>query len=176
MKKLSRFVKLGFGLILVSVIAYGIAKGASSTALQWNQNADPSVTGYNLYYGGATRSYTNVLSVGDTNTATVDGLTEGKTYFFAVTAYNVEGDESDFSDETTYLVPGFLVITPGTNPGDPVRVQFPVAPAHWYELQVSGDLQSWTTVWQTLGVANNWVEFDAPTGATGAQFYRLVLH
>jgi predicted RNA-binding protein with TRAM domain len=176
MNKFSWFAKFGFGVVLVSLTAYGIAKGASSAALQWNPNTDPSVTGYNLYYGGATRAYTNMLPVGDTTSATVEGLVEGKTYFFAVTAYDFNGDESDYSAETVYIVPGFLVITPGTNPGDPIRVQFPVAPAHWYELQVSGDLRSWTTVWQTLGVANTWVEFDAPSATTGAQFYRLVLH
>ena len=176
MIKISRLVKYGFGVVLVCLSAYGIAKGAASASLQWNPNTDPSVTGYNLYFGGASRTYTNMASVGNTTSATVDGLIEGKTYFFAVTAYDVDGDESDYSDETVYIVPGFLAITPGTNPGDPIRVQFPVAPAHWYELQVSGDLRSWTTVWQTLGVSNNWVEFDAPVSTSGAQFYRLVLH
>jgi hypothetical protein len=171
-----RFAKFGFGVVLVGLSAYGIAKGASSASLQWNSNPDPSVTGYNVYYGGATRAYTNMLSVGNTTNAEVGGLIEGRTYFFAVTAYDSFGNESDYSAETAYLVPGFLVLTPGTHPGDPIRVQFPVAPAHWYELQVSGDLRSWTTVWQTLGVSNNWVEFDAPVATTGAQFYRLVLH
>jgi Fibronectin type III domain len=176
MNKFSRFSKIGFGVVLVCVAAYGIAKGASSALIQWNQNTDPSVTGYNVYYGGSTHAYTNVVSVGNTTNAMVGGLMEGQTYFFAVTAHDDLGDESDYSTETTYLVPGFLVLTPGTNPGDPIRVQFPVAPAHWYELQASGDLRSWVTVWQTLGVANNWVEFDAPVATTGAQFYRLVLH
>ena len=176
MNKFCRFAKIGFGVGLVCLTAYGIAKGASSASIEWNPNTDPAVTGYNVYYGGATRAYTNVVSVGTSTNATVGGLLEGKTYFFAVTAHDDIGDESDYSAETIYLVPGFLVITPGTNPGDPIRVQFPVAPAHWYELQVSGDLRSWTTVWQTLGVANNWVEFDAPVATTGAQFYRLILH
>lgn len=176
MNKFSWLAKIGFGVVLVCLTAYGIAKGASSAALQWTPNMDPAISGYNLYYGGATRAYTNMLSVGDATNATVDGLMEGKTYFFAVTAYDNTGEESDYSAETVYVVPGFLVITPGVNPGDPIRVQFPVAPAHWYELQVSSDLQTWTTVWQTLGVANNWVEFDAQPTSASAQFYRLVLH
>jgi hypothetical protein len=176
MKHMSRSAKFGFGIVVAGLTAYGIAKGASSASLQWNPNPDPAVTGYNVYYGGMTRTYTNRLSLGNVTNATVGGLMEGRTYFFAVTASDVLGNESDFSDETTYIVPGFLVLTPGTRPGDPIRVQFPVAPAHWYELQVSGDLRSWTTVWQTMGVSNTWVEFDAPVATTGAQFYRLVLH
>jgi predicted RNA-binding protein with TRAM domain len=178
MKKISSLEKFGIvcGVILVFVMVCSIARGISNAEIQWNQNSDPTVAGYNLYYGGASRAYTNMTTVGNTNTTTVGGLLEGKTYFFAVTAYDGDGFESTFSDETIYVVPGFLVLTPGTNPGDPVRLQFPVAPAHWYELQVSGDLRSWTTIWQTVGVSNNWVEFDAPVAATGAQFYRLVLH
>jgi hypothetical protein len=176
MKKICRFGKFGFGVVLICLIACGIAKGVSNASLQWNGSPDPAVSGYNLYYGGASRAYTNIVPVGNATNATVGGLVEGKTYFFAVTAYDAYGGESDYSDETAYIVPGFLAMTPGTHPGDPVRLQFPVAPAHWYELQVSGDLHSWTTIWQTLGVANNWVEFDAPVGTTGAQFYRLVLH
>ena len=145
-------------------------------SLQWNPNTDSSVAGYNLYYGGASRSYTNSLSVGNTTNAMVSGLVEGKTYFFAVTAYDTQGYESDYSDETVYLVPGYLTMTPGANPGDPMRIQFPVRSGHWYELQMSSNLVSWSTVWQVTGTANNWVEFDAPASGAGSQFYRLVLH
>jgi len=92
-----RFVKYGFGVVLAGVSAYGIAKGASSASLQWNSNPDPLVTGYNVYYGGATHAYTNMLSVGNTTNAEVGGLMEGRTYFFAVTAYDSFGNESDYS-------------------------------------------------------------------------------
>ena len=153
-----------------------MSKGVSSADLAWNPNPDPSVAGYNVYYGGASRSYTNVLSVGNTTNATVTGLLEGKNYYFAVTAYDASGNESDYSAETTYIVPGWLLLTPGATAGSPLRVQFPVAPAHSYELQVSSDLTSWTTVWLTVGVTNTWVEYDAPILATGSQFYRVILH
>jgi predicted RNA-binding protein with TRAM domain len=170
------FEKFGLVVVVASLFACGIAKAASGVSLQWNPNADPSVVGYKLYYGGASRSYTNVINLGNVTNAAVSGLTEGKTYFFAVTAYDEAGDESYYSDETIYVVPGFLVMTPGASPGAPVRIQFPVAPNHWYELQASTDLRSWTTIWQVAGIANNWVEYDASPINGGQQFFRLILH
>lgn len=173
-----RFKKFGFGVIvlLTLISVCRVSKGVSSADLAWNSNPDPSVAGYNIYYGGASRTYTNVLSVGNTTNATVSGLLEGQNYYFAVTAYDAAGNESDYSAETTYIVPGWLTLTPGAAATDPLRVQFPVAPGHSYELQVSTDLMSWTTVWLTVGVSNAWVEYDAPILGTGSQFYRVILH
>ena len=173
-----RFQKFGFSFVVVLALVFAcrISKGVSSADLLWNANPDPSVVGYNLYYGGASRTYTNMVSVGNTTNATVGGLLEGKTYYFAVTAYDIDGNESDYSAEATYVVPGWLVMTPGATAIDPLRIRFPVAPAHWYELQVSTDLKSWTTVWQTVGLTNTWIEYDAPVAGIGSQFYRVVLH
>lgn len=176
MNSVSRFEKLGLLTVLAFFFACGVAKSASTVSIDWTPNTDPSVIGYNVYYGGASRTYTNVLDAGNTNNTNVGGLVEGQTYFFAVTAYDAFGDESDFSDETVFLVPGYLKVVPGANPGDPTTIQFPVAQNHWYELQESTDLRSWTTIWQVTGVINTWVQFSAPASGTGTQFYRVVLH
>jgi hypothetical protein len=175
MKKISWF-EFGLVVVVAWLSACGLAKGVSSVSLQWNPNTDPSVVGYNLYYGGVSRGYTNVMDLGNATNAIVDELTEGKTYFFAITAYDAYGDESDYSDETVYIVPGFLVLTFGAIPGGSVRTQFPVASGHWYELQSSPNLQSWTTIQKVLGNTNNWVEYDPPATNKGPQFFRLILH
>src|SRR6185437_9011938 len=167
--------KLNLVALVAGLFACGVAKGDSTVSVQWTPNSDPSVIGYNVYYGGASRVYTNMLVAGNTN-ATVSGLVAGKTYFFAVTAFDAFGDESDFSDVSIFLVPGFLTVMPGAKPGDPTRIEFPVAQNHWYELQASSDLISWTTIWQVTGVVNTWVQFDAPVSGSGSQFYRVVLH
>ncbi|HWD92919.1 MAG TPA: fibronectin type III domain-containing protein [Verrucomicrobiae bacterium] len=176
MKKISWF-EFGLVVVVAWLSACGIAKCDSSVSLQWNANADPSVVGYNLYYGGATRDYTNAIDLGPATNTLVGGLTEGKTYFFAVTAYDAYGDESDYSEETIYIVPGYLVLTPGASPGAGVRIQFPVASGHWYEIQESPDLQSWTTIQKVLGsMTNGWVEYDPSPTNQGPQFFRLILH
>jgi hypothetical protein len=73
-----------------------------SVTLVWNPSSDPNVTGYNIYHGPASRVYTNRVDVGGATNATVDGLDLGATYFFAATAYNLLGMESDYSSEVSY--------------------------------------------------------------------------
>ncbi len=75
--------------------------------LAWNPSVSPDVVGYNIYYGVACGVYNNKISVvGSTSTnATVTGLVQGTTYYFAATAVDALGVESPFSNETTYSVP-----------------------------------------------------------------------
>jgi hypothetical protein len=76
-----------------------------SAELAWDPSPDTSVVGYNVYYGVASRTYTNVVTVGSVTNMSVHGLVEGTTYYFAVTAYNILGVESDYSAEVSYQVP-----------------------------------------------------------------------
>ena len=151
-------------------------KAASDVTLVWSPNTDPSVAGYNVYYGAASQAYTNVIAAGISAQANIGGLVEGKTYYFAVTAFDAYGDESDYSAETVYIVPGFLTMTRGTDANDTLHVRFPVAASHWYELQVSEDLRTWSTAWQVVGTSNTWVQFDAVATDLKPQFFRVVLH
>jgi hypothetical protein len=172
---LQKFV-LGIIVVLVCLLTSTLAKAVSSVSLQWMPNPDPSVVGYNVYYGGASHDYTFVYSAENSTNAVIDGLVEGQTYYFAVTAYDEFGDESDYSDETVYIVPGYLTMTPGSNPGDPFQIQFPVAPEHTYELQASWNLTDWKTIWEVAGESNTWVEYDVPVTDAAAQFFRVILH
>jgi hypothetical protein len=75
---------------------------ALNVTLGWDLSPDPTAAGYNVYYGAAPRAYTNLVSVGNTNYATISNLVSGTTYYFAATTYNVAGLESDFSTEVSY--------------------------------------------------------------------------
>lgn len=79
------------------------AHAASSVTLAWDPSVSPNVTGYNLYYGAISRTYTNVVSAGSATSATVSGLAPNTIYYFAVTAFDSNGIESDFSIETNYF-------------------------------------------------------------------------
>ena len=68
------------------------------------------MVGYRVYYGVASRTYTNMVDVGAATNVTISGLVEGKTYYFAATAYNILGLESDYSDEVVYTIPGGAVV------------------------------------------------------------------
>ena len=43
------------------------AFAAGSVTLAWNPSTDPIVVGFNIYYGGASVTYTNEFSVGMRN-------------------------------------------------------------------------------------------------------------
>ncbi|MDW8308642.1 MAG: fibronectin type III domain-containing protein, partial [Verrucomicrobiales bacterium] len=90
------------------------ALGAASVTLTWNPSPDPNVIGYRIYYGVASRVYTNVVDVGNVTTATISNLVEGVTYYFAATAYNILGMESDFSEEVAFTIPNPYVNYPPT--------------------------------------------------------------
>ena len=81
------------------------AFATGSVTLAWIPSADPSVVGYNLYYGGASGVYTNTIQAANTTNAVVSGLVDGATYYFAATAYDSTGLESPFSNEASYVVP-----------------------------------------------------------------------
>jgi len=82
-----------------------VAQAEQSVSLAWDANAETNIVGYRLYYGTTSQSLTNTVDAGTELTATVTGLREGVTYYFAVTARNSDGLESDFSDQVSYLVP-----------------------------------------------------------------------
>ena len=90
------------------------AQLAPPTASVTLASPSPEVTGYRIYYGVASRSYTNTVTVGNQFTCTVSNLLPGVTYYFAATAYDGSGLESDFSNEVSYLVPSTLIKGPPT--------------------------------------------------------------
>ncbi len=80
------------------------AGAQSSVTLAWNASAASNLAGYKVYYGQGSGDYGAYVQTG-TTTATVPGLIAGRTYYFAVTAYDTSGLESDYSSEISYAVP-----------------------------------------------------------------------
>ena len=81
------------------------AFATGSVTLAWNASTNSSVVGYNVYYGGASGAYTNEICAGNATNATISGLVQGTTYYFAATSYAASGMESPFSSEVSYPVP-----------------------------------------------------------------------
>jgi hypothetical protein len=84
------------------IVCGGLVEGkAASVRLAWNANTESDLAGYRIYYGVSSREYTNRVEVGNVTTTTVSNLPSGATYYFAATAYNTAGLESDFSNEAS---------------------------------------------------------------------------
>jgi len=90
-------------MLVLLATTFASAAQAQSVTLAWDPVS--GVAGYKVYQGGATRVYTNSADAGAATQETVSTLTVGKTYYFAVTAYNSSGVESDDSSEISYTVP-----------------------------------------------------------------------
>ncbi len=102
--------------MILLVAAFG--SYARSVTIAWNPVN--GVAGYRLYQGGTSRVYANFTDVGSTTQMTVSGLAAGKTYYFAATAYNSMGIESDYSSEISYTTaaasgPPVITLTSPTN-------------------------------------------------------------
>ena len=111
------------GLIYAGLTA--LAQAAPSVTLAWDPTPDASVVGYALYYGGASRQYTNSVNTGLATSNTVVGLQVGVTYYFAATARATNGLESDFSNEVSYRPNSGTNTAPLPNTGPDQTITLP---------------------------------------------------
>lgn len=147
------------------------ALSSQNVTLAWNLVTNTDIVGYEIYYGPACRTYTNKITLtGNVTNATITGLGEGATYYFAATALSHAGLESDFSGEVVYQVPtttATLQVLPG--------------PAGQFNFSVSGRsggqyvVQSSTNLIDWVSVQTNTAPFtftDTNTGRWPQCFYR----
>jgi len=66
--------------------------------ISWEPNTEPDIAGYRIYYGTAPGNYSTKIDVGNKTTALLN-LKDQLGYYFAVTAYNSSGVESNYSAE-----------------------------------------------------------------------------
>jgi hypothetical protein len=86
------------------------ALAVQSVTLQWTPSADTNVAGYRIYYGTASHVYTASNTVGNVTTASIGGLADATTYFFAATTMDAVGDESGFSNEASFTTAAAVII------------------------------------------------------------------
>lgn len=160
------------------------------------------IAGYRLYYGSGTtynwspsiysitnpcvpaiingsnwfRAYTNMIDVGTNLTGMITNILTGNTYYFAATAYDKAGLESDYSSEVMlYTVP-----RPPTNTvlsiqvisNNTVAITGKTYPSYAYTLLYSSNLYTWNTlIYTNADNYGNIVYFDSTTNRS--RFYRL---
>jgi len=101
----------GAGCTSSTAVANATAPSATgpSATLTWDAVCDPRVAGYRVYYGTGSRDYVQAkgdgINAGNSTIYVVTGLDSGRTYYFAITAYDAWGNESDFSNEGSKSIP-----------------------------------------------------------------------
>lgn len=111
-------------LTVIAIIHFSSpASLAAEVAFSWLPNTESNLAGYKIHFGVTSGSYmyerdVNLPTVIDGRIqASIDGLSEGTTYYFAATAYDASGVESDYSTEIVYSVPTTNPIEDSDNDG-----------------------------------------------------------
>jgi len=73
--------------------------------LEWNANNEEDILGYKVYYGTSSGNYGEPDDVGNVTEYELSGLTEGVTYYVAITAYDTSYNESQKSVEESGIPP-----------------------------------------------------------------------
>ena len=63
-----------------------------SLTVAWDSSASPGVTGYRILYGTSPGNLDQSIDLGNVQTVTLPGLTQGQTYHLTVIAYSVDGN------------------------------------------------------------------------------------
>lgn len=102
MKKILAFI------LFICLFTQSLAN-AADLSFTWTPNSEAGLAGYKIYYGSASREYTGFVDVH------IPPTTDGKVLatvpipwgnkFFAATAYDLSGQESDYSNEVSTPVP-----------------------------------------------------------------------
>lgn len=90
-------------IILVVAFFFGFvfsprAVYSAQVTLEWKASSG-NVAGYNVYQGTASKDYDVTLDIGNWTSVTIADLEEAEAYYFAVTAYDYEDNESGYSNE-----------------------------------------------------------------------------
>ena len=103
-------VRPAFGshLVLAFVVLFSVFAVSTSAAysaqvtVEWDAVLTSDLGGYKVHYGTFSEIYDVTVDVGNWTSCTLDSLEEDETYYFAVTAYDIYGEESDFSKEKVW--------------------------------------------------------------------------
>lgn len=122
-------IALWLVVLYYALLALTSCRGA---VLEWDPNPESNLAGYRVYFGETSRGYTEVVDVGNTVMHFVPNEKPG---FLAVTAYDTDGLESDFSEEVFWQGRWPRPAMLWRLPAYPVRVEWSVDLVVWFPLE-----------------------------------------
>ena len=115
---------LGLAVLLTAVLAAaglgtGSAAQAAQATLSWTASSSyvgggslSGPIGYKIHQGTASGNYSQTIDAGAQTSYTANNLSDGATYYFAVSAYDSLGNESALSAEVNKSVPAATAASP----------------------------------------------------------------
>ena len=97
-------LRRALGVLAFAAVLWPEVSFAANLTLAWDPPTDGVTTGYMIYVGTASQSYTQEINVGFVTSYVVTGLSAGVTYYFAVRAYDTSGALSAASNEVSGMV------------------------------------------------------------------------
>lgn len=97
-----RIFILSFLALSVIFSLFAARAHAAQVTLAWDPNTELDLAGYKIYYGFETGNYSYSIDVGDITNYTISGLEENRTIYLAATAYDVNGNESECSEQVVF--------------------------------------------------------------------------
>ncbi len=82
-----------------------VINGDNVAELDWNQNTESDLAGYNVYYSDSYNGTYTLLGSTENNYYVDNGASNGVKSYYAVTAYDYDGNESDLSYDLAYSTP-----------------------------------------------------------------------
>lgn len=84
--------------------------------IEWDANYDSDLAGYILYKGKSENSFTDSIDLGNTTSYLDTNVLYDTTYYYAVVAYDVDGNNSVFSD--------IIEVRPTERPATPTSISY----------------------------------------------------
>lgn len=82
-----------------------VQKNAADLRVSWTESPSYQVAGYKVYSGPGSGAWTDITDCGLRTSLLVTNATPGQVLYFAVTAYDAAGVESESSNVVSYTVP-----------------------------------------------------------------------
>src|SRR5687768_1670909 len=100
-------------ILYISILHLVMTVQAAQVELMWDQSPS-QVAGYVIYYGTLSKGnaqhpddftyeFSEVIEDPNATSVTLEALPDGEMYYFSATAFDADGEESDFSNEVSTI-------------------------------------------------------------------------